>query len=698
MMANPSKPSSLAYVDKYISFGWVLVLLNKKVPIEKGWQNRTENDIDHLKYMLKTNPDLGVGLVTGKISNVVVLDVDPRNGGNESLTQLEKEYEKLPKTLTSITGGGGKHVFFQAPDVPLSSRCGFFPGLDAKGERGQVVLPPSSHPNGTLYRWMEEPTKDAISPIPVWLHELMMSKAKIEPKGESDGKIPEGSRNSHLTSLAGAMRRKGMGLNAIEQALLRENEEKCSPPLDEREVKSIVKSCAKYPEASKLVEPPLTEAGNAERLAHSVGNLVRYRADRKKWMVSGKNVWRQDDSGLVFEHVISLARLLKNLAKQNTDASVEKAFIKNARSLETYRTMASVLKLAQPLLEVDASVFDANPRCLNVENGYFSLDEEVLKPHSPDQYSTMLSPVIFDPTASCPQWIKFLRTIMNEDEEMILYLQRAVGYSISGETGEQCIFVLHGNGANGKTTFLQTIQKMLGSYGRSADINTFLEQKYQTIRNDLARLRGVRFVVSSETSASKRLDENLVKVITGGEKVAARFLYAEHSEFEPKLKLWMSVNQKPKILSGDHGIWRRIHLVPFEVTIPESEIDFDLGSKLEAELSGILNWAIEGYRAWKKTTLNPPVKVLAAKEQYRQEQDRFAEFIEESCIVGSEKTIKKTEIYRRYRIWAEDNGEKVHSQKDFSNYLKSRGFEEKRTSRERLWQGIGLKNDGNDGF
>jgi putative DNA primase/helicase len=265
-----------------------------------------------------------------------------------------------------------------------------------------------------------------------------------------------------------------------------------------------------------------------------------------------------------------------------------------------------------------------------------------------------------------------------------------VGYSLTGDTREQVLFLLHGSGANGKSTFLEVIQALLGEYALQTPAETLVQKQGEGIPNDVARLKGARFVAASETEEGKRLAEGMVKKMTGGDVLTARFLHQEYFEFKPEFKLFLATNHKPLIRGTDHAIWRRIRLIPFQVQIPDAEKDKALPEKLKAERSGILTWALEGCRSWQQEGLSTPAEVLQATEAYRDEMDILKDFLESCCIEKAEAEAKVSDLYAAYVAWCEANGERPLTQRAFGMKLSERGLGQRRTKVARYWVGIGL--------
>jgi putative DNA primase/helicase len=241
------------------------------------------------------------------------------------------------------------------------------------------------------------------------------------------------------------------------------------------------------------------------------------------------------------------------------------------------------------------------------------------------------------------------------------FLQRAIGYSLTGLTTEDCLFLLYGTGRNGKSRLLDACHALLGPYAKTAQMSSFLHQEKDTVRNDLADLHGVRFVSAIETAEGKRLSEGLIKQLTGGDRLKARFLFEEYFEFLPCFKMFLAVNHKPEIRGTDVAIWERIRLIPFTVYIPPEDRDKQLGEKLRQELPGILAWAVRGCLAWQKDGLQPPDAVLHATEAYRNEMDVIGRFLEACCVVAPGDTSVRTQattLYNAFRDWCTQGGEK----------------------------------------
>jgi putative DNA primase/helicase len=354
-----------------------------------------------------------------------------------------------------------------------------------------------------------------------------------------------------------------------------------------------------------------------------------------------------------------------------------------------------MVRLAQsePGVPVRLEELDTDPWRLNVPNGTLDLRTGALHPARPADLLTKLAGVAYDPTAPCPQWERFLGTVLNQDADLIRFLQKALGYTLTGDTREQCLFLLYGTGANGKSTLLTTVRKVCGDYARQTPTETLLLKRGDAIGNDVARLCGARFVVAVEAEGGRRLAEVLVKQLTGGDTVAVRYLYQEAFEYAPTFKLFLAVNHKPVVQGTDNAIWRRMRLIPFAVTIPIEAQDRELGDKLQTELPGILRWMVEGCLAWQREGLGIPQAVQSATEGYRGEQDVLAQFLTERCSLGQGEQVKSSDLYAEYAGWCAQAGESRLSPRELASRLQEGGYTKHRYKDGNMWRGLTLKKD-----
>jgi len=385
----------------------------------------------------------------------------------------------------------------------------------------------------------------------------------------------------------------------------------------------------------------------------------------------------------------SAVRGIYSEAARAANEEERKKLAKHAMASEAHIRIRAMIALAEsePGVPVLPDILDADPWLLTVANGTLDLRSGELLAHDPELFSTKLIEVEYDPAADCPSWLRFLDEILSGDDGTIRFLQRAIGYSLTGDTSERCLFVLYGGGANGKTTFLEVIRATMGDYALRTPTETLLLKRSGSVPNDVARLRGARFVSASESEEGRRLAESLIKDLTGGDTISARFMRAEWFDFVPECKVWLGTNHKPEIRGTDQAIWDRIRLIPFEVTIPEKKQDKQLADKLKGELPGILAWAVQGCLDWQREGLGVTEKVKAATKAYREEMDILAGFIEDCCIEGADKEALAGDLHQAYKDWGGDL-----SQRKFGRALRERGYEKGRhpSTRRITWRGLGL--------
>jgi len=438
-----------------------------------------------------------------------------------------------------------------------------------------------------------------------------------------------------------------------------------------------------------------TDSTNAMRLVKEHGRDIRYNAAWKKWVVWNGKYWEMDEGGVLIhekglEMVHNIYDELLKTADYRERIDIEKA----AMMSESVRRRKAFVEAATWIsaLRTKTDELDANPWLLNVKNGTVDIMSGEFREHRQEDMITKIANVDYDPAADCPMWKQFVREIMDYKGDIIKFVQTAAGWSLSGDISEQTMFILYGTGANGKSTFLNTIMFLLGDYATATPTETFMRKSGDNFSNDVARLRGTRFVTTTEVEQGRRLSEPLIKKITGNDQMTARFLYGEFFNFSPTFKIFMATNHKPVIKGTDHGIWRRIRLIPFTTRIPEEKQDKHLELKLREEASGILNWLLEGIAIWKQERLRTPKAVLFATDEYRGEMDVIGNFIKEKCRQKKDSTIAIKKLYKVYSDWCEENNEYPVSERFFTLRLKEMGFEQGRTSAERFWVGITISN------
>ncbi len=436
----------------------------------------------------------------------------------------------------------------------------------------------------------------------------------------------------------------------------------------------------------------LTDLGNAERFAQQRGAYNRYCYEWGQWLTYHQGRWRADRPDLVMKAAKDTVRTIYGEAKDEPDEKKRKAIAAWAYRSEAHQRITAMLALAQSELPLPLAQLNADPWLLNCANGTVNLRTGLLQEHRAEDWLTHQTTVAYDHTATSPVWLSFLSRIFNANDDLISFVQRGLGYSMTASVREQCMFFLYGTGSNGKSTLLGTVQDVLGKdYSMQATSEFLLDKKggsdHPTERADLFQKR---FVSTIEVENGRRMAEALMKQLTGGDRIRARRMRENFWEFAPSHKIWLAANHKPTIKGNDHGVWRRIHMVPFTITIPDSEKDVTLGDKLRAEQAGILAWLVQGSRLWLNEGLNPPQEVRKATAEYRAEMDVLASFLAERCEINPNARIKTKDLYSAYGAWCDEMGERKETGKAFGVLLAERGFEPGKSSNDRLWKGLRL--------
>ena len=450
-----------------------------------------------------------------------------------------------------------------------------------------------------------------------------------------------------------------------------------------------------HPPTEQLGPFNLTDTGNAERLVAMHGDEVRY-VPGQGWYVWDGRRWASDDTSELMRRAKLTTRAVYHDAAECDDDDERKEILAWAKSSESEPRRRAMIKLAsseRPMV-VRAKQLDADPWALTVLNGTLDLRTGELRPHDPADLITKLAPVTYDPAASSDKWTEFLETVTNGQSELGEFLARAVGYTLTGSTREEKLFFPHGPTASGKSTFIESVQTALGDYGATADFETFLRKRGDGgIRNDIARLAGARLVTSIEVEDGKRLAEGLVKSLTGGDTVAARFLHREFFEFVPAFKLWLVANHRPKVRADDDAIWRRIVQMPFTHVISEDERDPSLKEQFKADKAiqaAILAWAVAGCLAWQRQGLAVPGLVTEYTAEYRAENDPLAGWIEDFCELGPEHWTPTVALRGSYERWCKAAGiEPIDTRNTWGPALERHNCEPEGGGRRgRGWRGI----------
>jgi P4 family phage/plasmid primase-like protien len=436
---------------------------------------------------------------------------------------------------------------------------------------------------------------------------------------------------------------------------------------------------------------PLTDIGNAERFAAHHGVDLRHCHEWKKWLAWSDARWANDRRGEVDLRAIQTVRAIKAEARQIVKEKVSKAVLAHAQDSERATALSAMTRIARALpgVPVVPEQLDRDPFLFNCLNGTLDLRTGELREHRREDYLTKLAPVVYDPNAKAPLWEKFLLEIMGDDVELVAFLQRAIGYSMTGCVNEQALFFCYGDGANGKSTFLRAVLEVFGDYGMPGAPDILVAKRQETHPAEVADLFGARLVVCQELEAGRALAESTMKKLTGSDPIKARLMHENFWTFLPTHKFWLAANHKPRVSGTDEAVWRRLKLIPFLVTIPEGRRDGQLLEKLLVERSGILRWAVEGCSQWRAGGLKPPAQVVKATREYREEEDRLAAFLEECCEFDPSFVISSVDLYRSYAQWCDVNAARPLARRAFGEGLKSHHCTADRgTGGVRQWVGL----------
>lgn len=453
-----------------------------------------------------------------------------------------------------------------------------------------------------------------------------------------------------------------------------------------------------------------TDFGNAERLIAKTSGNIRYCVTNDSWYIwNGEGYWKKDTLGEIREFAKATLLSIHNESKYASDQKRKEMALRWAVQCEKNEHVTSAIKLASsdPRVVMPLEEFDKDVYLFNMLNGTYDLKNHMFLQHDRETMITRQVAYNYDKTATCTQFTNFLERIFRNQKEkdnVIRYIQKAIGYTLTGEVSQQCIFLLYGSGSNGKSTLTETMRMLLGDYGTTIASSSLTTQKNESVRNDIARLPKTRLVVASENAKGTIIDEELIKKLTGGDEVTARFLFQEEFNFYPQLKLWWAFNHPPGLRDLTHSLMRRLKLIPFTEKIGDAE-KIDQRVLLETfrqELPGIFNWAIEGLKDFQKDGLKDIETVSIAVKEFKEEQDILHDWLNDNCYVverdanspaalSQDVRTAASQLYQNYKLWATTRNEKIMSNTKFSIELLERGFKREKTRTCNQFVGIGIK-------
>ena len=788
MSENNNFESEMDYALFYAKKGWKVfpVVAGQKTPVAALCPNGVKNATDD-PYIVKSwwsqVPNASIGVATGEPSNIVALDIDPRNFGDRWLYGcLDEENLTEISTLTSQTGGGGLHYFF---NYAGQANCSLHEGAEILSTGKQAILPPSLHASGKKYFWVDEDEEIAVSKMPVWLSSIVRfgkSKTSVDAKTIDTLPDPPNSVQPYVTAaLSRAIQNiqaalpgqqedtlnknsfligtyVGAGLIGFDRAyeqlinsgLQMKSADTAKPWKDNQIVykvnRGLLQGAANPREDSRyekralsnpkssistrlvnknnlpankdLRQPqntalPLTEYGNAERLTRLHGPNLLYCASLAAtnnpltgWVVWNKVHWEPDTR-------LHIQELGKNTIMQISqeqpvlgDPKLDKKtgeILEEGKNLtvawgnkcQTESSTRHMIGLARSSLNIPVKidVFDQKPHLFVATNGTVNLNDGTIRNSNRNDFLMQKSNVEFNSEAECPLFLDFLRDCMKGNEEDLDFLQRWVGYSLTGDNSEQKMLIHAGPGGSGKSKFLEVLLAFLGDYGQTAAAQSFINGDDGQIRNDLASLRGARVVVANETRDRQQLDEPLIKRITGMDSLTCRFLNKEYFTYVPQFKIQLATNHLPRLTTLDHSIKRRLLILPWVVQFGEighPKRDPKIDQKLATEHEGIFNWALEGCRKWLNDGLQISETINNATQNYFDNEDRLAPFLEECCLIGdSNLSIPCRELYDNYFKF-EDSRYALGKNAFYERVRNLEKINQIRVNGERVFRGIGL--------
>lgn len=704
------------YALSYAAIGWSVFPIkpgSKRPAVTHGFKEATR-DASQIEAWWSQNPAYNIGIATGASGLIVIdLDEDEAKGshGIQTLQAWEAVRGALPITVKCRTPRGGEHRYYKAVS-PVPCKTGLYPAIDIRADGGYVVAPPSVV-NGRSYQWIDAPgiipICEADSRVYTFLSPVPDGFGKTSIPYTVPESILEGQRTDSLMKMLGSLQAKGLSDEAIRAAIMAENESRCNPPLTEQELEMTVfpalsrfqKGTAPYvldrdysADIAEIVErlKELHPESNRRYGWHDAGNgnlfsdlgrgTICYAPERKKWFYYDGMRWKPDTGGAQTMNYCKIVAdaLMSYTTMISADEKLRLDYIKHVSKWQQFKYRETILKDAATVAPVKISDFDSNPYLLNCLNGTLDLRSGEFHEHDGADIITKLANVEYRPGSRCTRWEQFVSEVTCGDGELARYLQKALGYALTGDTRHECFFILYGaTSRNGKGTLCETFMHLIGDYGRTASPDSIAQQKYTDARKpseDIARLAGARFVNMSEPDKKMTLSAALVKTLTGNDTIAARFLGENSFEFKPQFKMFINTNHLPYVSDSTLFSSDRVKVIPFNRHFEAWERDTHLKQQLTAteNLSGILNWCVEWWRLLDAEGFSVPGAVLGATQNYNESSDKLGQFIGEMLSHAPGEVVKADIVHKAYQDWCWSNGFKPEGFSEFKKSLASAGI------------------------
>ena len=680
-----------------------------------GKHPRTKNgvkdatiDLAAIQGWLSRWRDINWAVACGQQSGILVIDIDTKKNGFASIEEYERNRfdGPLPETRKASTGGGGRHLFYRYPTgAPIQNKVSsWLTGVDIKSDGGYVILPDGLHISGGRYSWVD-PTSE-LADLPVDVAQSIRNSTtsggggnKLPNTDDILKGVPEGKRDDTLFKACCRWRRQLGDNRTAVVTLALAAARACDPPFPDDQAIKCVDSAFKQDhkdEPGLILQPgqdgagffPLTDLGNAKRLVETYGDNIMF-VEGWGWLVWSDTGWHRDGMGTVSAMAQSISGIITQereaMAASGQDLKTLARHAKWAAQSESSGAISAVPRLAQniPSLRRSVNDFDSDDFQLACRNGIVDLRSGKLRPIDRDDLVTKNTGVLYDPDYRLSRWEEFLLESCQGDQEIVDYLQRAAGYTLTGSNAEEVFFIVSGPPASGKSTFLDGLHSALGTYGAITQPDTFMYRRGQsTPPNELARLAGMRLVSMSEIKEGEAFSESTIKQFTGGDMVTARFLYQDSFQFRPQLKLWIGTNNDPNIF--DNALWRRIKKIPFYHAIPREKRDPRLKALVRDPEKGgraILAWAVKGVQMWMRDGLNEPDRMRHELINYQQDQDRPGQFIKDCLVKAEGRSMPINELFTIYRIWCLNVNEPIKRQPQFVKMMEAHQLPKTRDDR-----------------
>jgi len=715
-----SKKTPYEIAKEYVAKGWapIPIPFRKKSTTAAGWSSlRLTNHDQLITHFGESKSNIGV-LLGEPSSNLVDIDLDV----HEALP-FAKAF--LPPTAMFGRNGNPDSHWLYICEIETKKFQYRKKGdtdqtmlVEIRSTGAQTVFPGSTHESGETIQW-----SNSVEPVTIETETLYSQVSWVAAGALLSCEWPKkaGSRNAMYMAMIGGLMYCGwtepsatLFINALCTAtkdeeladrlkIIKATFAKAAADkkftgwktLTEFLDESTVKKVREWLDLNLIVDSEFrtTDLGNAKRFEKLFKNRLIFNCTRGKWYEWVGHHWKQDEKNAVRLYTEEVIQQIKDESGDSSNTKLKKLLKAHVDQLESRAKIDNMLNLAQDRLAVLASDLDKNPWLMGCANGTIDLKKGELRDSEQSDLITRTASVKFDAKAKAPRWLKFLEEIFLGKKDVIHFVHKSLGYTLTGLTSEQVLFLLWGTGWNGKSTFLEAIRYIVNDYSISIASASLMESKSagNNASGDIARLQGVRFATTTESKQSGNVDEERIKLLVSSDAITARFLYQEEFEFKPEFKLWVGCNHRPNIKGTDTGIWRRIRLVPFTAKFPPEKRERGLEERLKGESEGILAWMVAGCLLWQKEGLIPPEEVTKATEEYRNEMDTIGSFLSSKCLVGESHKCHPAQFYAEYKSWSEGSGEWAVSLQKLLSKLRDRGIYEVKNRSGSMIHGVGVR-------